>query len=212
MGQQKGSYASVIEAKIKRKGTGNIYFNSDFKGIEATTTGKVLSRLTDSGMLIRISQGVYYYPTQTPFGYTMPSDTEIAKAIARRDLARIYPTGETAANIIGISEQVPMKSVYSTDGAARVIFLTNGRKIIFKRGVPKNFSYKSDTMPIIVSALKAIGQKNVTEDNLETIENLLRKENKPELYKKDIDLAPSWIRKILYPIINNIQKNELAKT
>ena len=77
----------------------------------------------------------------TKFGVLMPDVQEIVKAIARRDNAQVLPTGETAANLLGLSTQVPMNYVYLTSGSARKIMV--GKKTVtFKRCVPKNLSLK----------------------------------------------------------------------
>jgi hypothetical protein len=70
----------------------------------------------------RIAEEVKTYPkVDKELGVLFPSTEEIAKAIARRDKARIVPTGVQALNKLGLSTQVPMKVVYLTDGAARTV-------------------------------------------------------------------------------------------
>ena len=65
-------------------------------------------------------------------------------SIAKRDKARIVPTGVYALNALGFSTQIPMNVVFLTDGAARKIKVGNGQGIVFKRTVAKNLSYKND--------------------------------------------------------------------
>ena len=54
-------------------------------------------------------------------GELQPSAEIIAKAIAGRDRTRLQPSGAYAANLLGLSEQVPMKVVFLTDGPSRLV-------------------------------------------------------------------------------------------
>ena len=53
-----------------------------------------------------LTNGIYLYPKTNRFGIECPSINELAKAIAKRDSARIIPSGMTEANMLGLSEQV----------------------------------------------------------------------------------------------------------
>ena len=91
-------------------------------------------------------------PVRTQYGIAMPSMVQIAEAIAERDHVQILPVGETAENMFGLSEQVPMKAVFLTSGSARPIHV-GGRTIEFKRGVPRHFAYK-DKLSVTLSLAK----------------------------------------------------------
>jgi len=54
-------------------------------------------------------------------GFVYPGANDIAKAIARKDRAKIIPTGSMAMHLLGLSTQVPLKVVYFTDGSPRKI-------------------------------------------------------------------------------------------
>ena len=93
-----------------------------------------------------------------------PSIEQIAETIARRDKARIVPTGIYAMNKLGISIQVPMNVVYLTDGAPRKVSLGNGRSIQFKYTTPKNLSFTNPLAMLVMFALKKIGKDNMADD------------------------------------------------
>jgi hypothetical protein len=84
-----------------------------------------------------------------------------------------------------------------TDGAARKIKIGNGQGIVFKRTVAKNLSYKNDLLMLVVAALKEIGEGNVTTEQLTKIKDLISKEKQEEI-KADLQLAPAWIKKLIY--------------
>ena len=81
----------------------------------------------------------------------------------------------TALNELGLSTQIPMKAIYLTNGTPRTIKLGK-RTIVFKHSVPKMFSYKSKTFPMVVLALKEIGEENITEEINSSLKEVLSKE------------------------------------
>jgi len=207
MGKHVSSIYTLIRDTIIDKGVGKIHFLSDFTDYDPESVRQAFVRLVKDKVVIRLSPGIFLFPLKTRFGVAYPSDYEIAKEIARRDSASVLPAGMTAANMVGLSEQVPMKSMFITDGAARTVNV-NGRTIIFKRGVPKNFAYKSKTMPLIVAGMKAMGKDDITEESLESVRRMLAKEaevNYNDLWD-DAALAPEWIRRILVSILSSIKK------
>ena len=113
----------------------------------------------------RVSRGIYArLKTHDIFGEIQPSTDDIAKAIAKRDKARIIPTGVLALNALGLSTQVPMKAVYLTDGSART--LTIGKRTIkFKKSSPRNFRAIGKISSLVIQALKEIDKDNDDEDS-----------------------------------------------
>lgn len=186
-----------ILKKVKDYKRGKIFFPDNFhKFGSEDAVHKALSRLEEDGELERLAHGIYLYPKQDPqLGKLRPGLEKIAEAIAKRDKAKIIPTGTLAMNKLGLSTQVPLNVVYLTDGSPRSIRVGN-RKIKFKRTVPKNLKAKGKISSLVIQALKEIGKENVTEQQKEKIQELLRKE-KPGHLKHDIKLAPVWIRKIM---------------
>jgi hypothetical protein len=183
--------------KIKKYNRGKIFFPEYFlKFGSSEAVRQALVRLEDDGELVRLAHGIYLYPKTDPqLGVLKPSIEKIAKAIAKRDKAKIMPTGTLAMNKLGLSTQVPLNAVYLTDGSPRSIQVGN-RKIKFKRTVPKNLKAKGEISSLVIQALKEIGKGNVSEQQKEKITEILKKE-KMEYLKHDIKLAPVWIRKIM---------------
>lgn len=157
-------------------------------------------RLKEKEILVRLAHGIYLYPkVDKELGVLFPSTEEIAKAIARRDKARIVPTGVQALNKLGLSTQVPMKVVYLTDGAARTVKVGK-RTITFKKTSPKNLSLKGEISGLAIQALKTIGQNKVDEKTIEKIQAILKNEKKENIIN-DAKLSPAWINKILIQAI-----------
>jgi hypothetical protein len=166
------------------------------------TVKKALQRLEGSGLLVRLAKGIYWYPKKEKELYGVkitgePSLDEIAKAIAKRDKARIVPTGVHALNLLNLSTQVPTNVVYLTDGVARRIKIGTGKGILFKHTSDlKRLAYKSRHLMLIVSAMREIGEGNVYPDELKILKSHFSHITKQE-FETDIKLIPVWIRKIL---------------
>jgi hypothetical protein len=189
-----------IHTKIKYGGRGKIYFSTDFVkcGTPESVT-KALTTLCKKGVLIRISRGIYLYPKFSELlnDFAYPSLDDIAKEIAKRDKARIVPTGVQAQNILGLSTQVPMNVVYLTDGSPRRIKIGAGKGILFKHTSPKNLSFKSDLVMLVVFALKDLGEEKASSEEIEKIKAILSAHETKDNILKDIELSPAWIRKLL---------------
>lgn len=183
--------------KIKKARRGSLFFTEDFLGFgNAKAVSKSLERLAKTSQLTRIARGIYARLQQDPIlGEIKPNTESIAKAIAKRDKARIVPTGSLALNMLGLSTQVPMNVVYLTDGVARKITIGK-RKIIFKKSSPKNLSAIGKISSLCIQALKEIGKDQITEQEKSILISHLAKEEEHRLLH-DMRLAPEWIRIIM---------------
>lgn len=194
-----------IEKKITNSKRGKLFFPGDF-AIFGTPEAIRLSlfRLQKSGLLMRVAHGIYYYPKlDTKYGNIAipPPIEEIAYGIAKRDKIRIVPTGAYALNALGLSTQMPMNIVFITDGAPRCIVVEKCRAILYKHtSETRNLAYKSKLLMLIVSALREIGEGNVTPQQLEIIQSHLANVSEKKL-KTDIQLMPIWVRKLILALL-----------
>ena len=192
---------NTIRTRVVDSGRGTLFFPDSFA--DSGTSDAVRSalvRLCENGVLTRVAQGIYCYPrvdTRWGGGVILPSVEEIAAAIAERDRVRIAPTGTYALYRLGLTTQIPANVVFITDGSPRRVSIGKGRGILFKHtSEMRTFAYQSQLMTLIVTALREIGEGNVTEEQLAALKEHLN--NVPELeYAHDIALAPLWVRKQL---------------
>jgi hypothetical protein len=191
------SVENRIKKKIQDNKRGKIFFPDDFKKNGALAAiHQALKRLEAKGYIIRIAHGIYLFPKKhKTLGVLYPSIDLIAEAIAKRDKARLIPTGIQAVNKLGLSTQIPMNSVYLTDGSPRTISIGK-RKIKFKKASPKLLSTKSDNNILVIQALREVGKENVTIETIDKVYKLLDKTNKEHI-KHDLKLAPNWISQIM---------------
>jgi len=186
-----------IYEKIKRSKRGVVYFPENFSEYGSAGAIRIaLHRLVANNEIKRVAQGIYVRPKISPLvGEVLPSTEEVAKEIAKRDRARIIPTGSYALNALGLSTQVPLKLVLLTDGAPRTVKVGK-RTILFKKTTPRNLAVKGKISALVIQALKAIGNGRVSKEEEKVIIKQLHSENE-KLLKHDIKLAPEWIANIM---------------
>ena len=96
---------------------------------------QALSRLAERGQLIRAGRGVYLQPVVSRFGTRAPSVERAVEALASQRGEIIVPNGAAAANALGLTTQVPVRSVYLTSGRSRT--MTIGKQRIELRHAPR---------------------------------------------------------------------------
>jgi len=186
-----------VEQIINKRKAGSILFSEDFQELHNPGAVKVaLHRLVKRGDLKRLARGMFTKPKYSELvGEVLPSTEAIAMAIARRDKARILPTGSYALHVLGLPTQIPLKLVYLTDGSPRKITIGK-RTIQFKKTTAKNLALKGEISKLVVQALKEIGKNKATEEELSKLMKILKKED-AKILKHDIALAPQWIAEIM---------------
>ena len=197
-----------IESKIQKKGKGNLIFISDFLSeYNYEVTRKALQRLVNNKILIRLAKGIYFYPKQNNLlGIVYPSTEYIAHSIAKRDKARIIPTGSYALYKLGLSTQIPMNIVYLTDGSTRNINIGN-QTIIFKKTSPKNLIGKHILSNLLIQGLKILGQTNISGEINCQLKEIIKSSSEADRVRKNIVNAPVWINKVILQILNEVEND-----
>lgn len=185
-----------VRQKIARSKYGEVFFVSSFPQYDAEYITKLLAIFEKEGLITRIAKGVYVKARKTRFGILYPSAYELVAEIAKRDKAKVIPTGATAANRLGFSTQVPMNTIFLTTGSGRKLKLGN-RTVTLKHGAPKNFAFRGQLMSELVQALRSIGEDNITPENETRIGQLLAEAPETDTLEHDLLLAPVWMRQII---------------
>lgn len=194
--------SSTLRQRIEAMPEDSVLFRSDFPDYHSEFVGGTLAELTNEGVLVKLAQGIYAKPRKSRFGDVLPSVEKIVQAIAKRDNAMIIPSGMTALNVLGLSTQVPMNYTYVTTGSERTVSLKN-QQVMLKRGVPKNFCYTTRLISLMVQALRALKQENVGSEEIHTIRALIAKEPDKKSLAGDVDMMPTWMKRIVKPMLND---------
>lgn len=194
------TYNSIKE-RVELSERGTLFFPDSFSALGSSDAVRsALVRLCKNNILIRVAQGIYYYPridTKWGSGIIPPSIEEIARGIAMRDKVRIAPTGSYAMYQLGLSTQIPANVVFMTDGSQRRISIGKGRGIFFKHSSNMRvFAFQSQLMELIVAAMREIGQDNITDEQITIVNTHLDQVDRDD-YNHDIQLAPIWVRNTL---------------
>jgi len=193
-------YNKVI-SRIYGHGTGWCFTPNDFAAIGSVESVRIsLFRLAKKKIIRRLAKGLYDYPKEhAELGLLSPDPETIAQALAHRDAIRIQPTGAYAANLLGLSEQVPAKIVYLTDGRARRVKLGN-REIRLKSTTHRNMTTAGRISGMIIQALRYIGKDRLTKEHVVLLRKKLSAEDKKCLTKDRLH-APAWMHKVFRQII-----------
>lgn len=96
---------------------------------------QALSRLSERGQLIRAGRGVYLRPIASRFGTRAPSVEQAVEALATPKGEIIVSNGAAAANALGLTTQVPVRSLYLTSGRSRNMHL--GKQVVELQHAPR---------------------------------------------------------------------------
>jgi len=96
---------------------------------------QAFSRLTKEGKLLRVARGAYVAPVSSRFGTRAPAPERVIKALAAQSGEIVVPHGASAANGLGLTQQVPTREVYLTSGRSRKLKL--GRSEVLVKHAPR---------------------------------------------------------------------------
>lgn len=198
------SIDSQIRAAIRKRGRGAVFVPADFLDLGSRdAVDIVLHRLARKGTIRRLARGVYDFPEEHPvLGLLSPSAEAVARALAGRDHTRLQPAGAYAANALGLSEQVPAKAVFLTDGPSRTVKI-GAMTIQLRRTTAKYMAAAGRLSGLLIQALRELGKEHLTAERKEHLKQTLPADKRRELIK-DLRLAPAW----MHPIFRELAERE----
>lgn len=189
--------------RIEARGPGAVVTPTDFADLGAPdAVYQTLSRAVRAGRLRRVARGIYELPRpDADFGVAAPDLEAVIQAVADRSAARIVPTGAHAANVLGLSKQVPMRLTFLTDGPSRKVRL--GRhEIVLRQASPRQLAPAGRMSSTVIQALRWIGRGNIDTALLAKIKRALSPEERGELLV-DRKYAPAWVAEHLTAIADS---------
>jgi hypothetical protein len=191
---------SAVLNRIYGSGRGGVFTPGDFQDLgSATAVRLALMRHTQAGIIRNLARGLYDYPKNDPqLGILSPSIDAVARALSLRHAIRLQPSGGYAANLLGLSDQVPMKVVFLTDGINRRVQIGK-LQIILKRTSPRNMASAGTTSGLVIQALRHLGQRNIDEKVIQKLKQRLSATDKRQLLS-DLRHAPAWVAAVMQQI------------
>lgn len=191
------SINNTVIKRIKGHGRGWVFTPADFKDLGSrTAVALALMRHKRDGTIRQLARGLYDYPRRDPqIGLIAPSVDQIVAALEVRDAVRLQPSGAYAANLLGLSDQVPMKVVFLTDGPTRNLRIGN-RQILLKHTTPRNMATAGRISGTVIQALRWLGRRHVDDRIKSILRKRLDAEDRVQILK-DIPYAPIWIAQVI---------------
>ena len=190
-------YVQTIDNKLISRiyghGRGSVFTPNDFLDLGGRdAVDKALSRLAARGTIRRLTRGVYEYPREHPeLGTLLPDIQKVAKALAGKDRIRLQPAGAYATNLLGLSEQVPAKAVFLTDGPSRTVKIGK-QEIQLRHTTPRNMAAAGRLSGLLMQALRHLGQEHITPQRMAHLKRTLPAKERKQLIR-DLALAPTWM-------------------
>ncbi len=197
MGKHTQSIDSRILGRIRATRSGRAFTPADFLDLgPRTAVDQALSRNARAGRIRKVGRGLYDRPKVHPEIGTLAATTDaLIQAVARRSGLRLQASGARTANALGLSDQVPMRTVYFTNGRQRTI--KAGKSIILlKPAGPRTMAAAGTVSGDVIQALRWMGRRNVGADTVARLKRNLRRTDKAQLLK-GLRHAPAWVADVM---------------
>jgi hypothetical protein len=192
------SITDQIISRIKRRKPGWVFTPRDFLDVGSrAAVDQVLSRLVKQGMVRRLDRGIYDYPKQsTLLGTLSPNPDNIARAMAAGD--DVFPSGAMAANLLGLSTQVPAKPSYLTNAPTRTRRVA-GQTIQLKRARVALLDNIPDHANLALQALSYLGRHNIDDQIISRCARVLTDKDMSGLHQA-MGRIPGWMADTIHKI------------
>ncbi|MDF0664514.1 MAG: DUF6088 family protein [Nitrospira sp.] len=162
---------------------------------------QALSRLVREGRILRVRRGLYAWPRTSALlkRSAVPSPDELAQAWAKKNGLRLVPSGAYAANLLGLTTQVPARITYYTNGRTKTLTLGPYSVRLLNRG-PKTMDVAGRVSALVLQALRYVGKAGVTPEKIARLRSVLHKRDRADLARA-LAHAPAWMKPVLHQII-----------
>jgi uncharacterized protein DUF6088 len=191
------SIAAAILKRIRVRGRGWVFTPKDFLNLGSRhPVDLALARLARDKIIRRLTQGVYDYPrVHKKLGILAPNPDDVAAVLAAKTGSRVQVSGARAANLLGLTDQVPAQLVYLTDGPAHRVKI-GAQTIQLKPARPSRFPGAGTPAGLAIQAIRAVGPSANKDFVVRQLSRALSANDKRQLAKL-IKHAPGWSHKII---------------
>lgn len=197
MGKHTESVDTQVLQQIQSHGPGWVFTPSDFAALGSRTAiATALMRHRVAGTIRLLGRGLYDVPrVHDVLGTLWPAIESVSQALERKDGLRLQPSGVYAANLLGLSEQVPAKVVFLTDGATRTVKV-GPTQISLKRTTPRNVAAAGRLSGLLIQAFRSLGADHITPQRIARLRSSLPADERAKVLQ-DLALAPEWMHTLL---------------
>lgn len=192
--------ADKIMKRVRGKGRGWVFTPKDL--IDFGTRGSIdmaLSRLVQSGAVRRIGRGLYDYPKiHSKLGVLSPDTDKLAQAVSAQSGNKVFASGASSANRLGLSTQIPAKPTYATNGPSRVKKVA-GRSLALKHARAPLIAGATNRANAVLQALSYIGKDNIDADVIRNLAGQLNDRDMKTLSKSRPQI-PGWMGDLVLKI------------
>ncbi|MDI1247744.1 MAG: DUF6088 family protein [Lacunisphaera sp.] len=190
-----------IFRSIRARTNASVFLIKDFSEFgKKPAVGQALARLVKAGTLRRVRQGLYDLPRSHPLiGQTAPDPSAMVQALMKDNGAVWQFTGAYAANLLGLSDQVPAQIVVQTAGASRRVALGN-LTIVFRHAAPRNLFGAGRPAGLVIQALRHLRKIGMSATTLDRLRHQLDAATKADL-KALVSSLPGWMQPLVAQII-----------
>lgn len=188
---------SVLVKNISKKPAGTLMSAQDFSDLAPRNTiDQTLRRLTQRKIIQKVRTGLYYKPIKNPIvGFISPSFDKIVKNYADKFRYKIQISPAKAANMLGLSLQVPAKHVYLSSGPTNKVTL-GGTDVHFKHVSPKKLIGIGTKAGLVIQALYFFGKDGISVGHLDKLRSLISDDDRKQL-SLFLPLMPIWMQKVM---------------
>jgi len=187
------STPSRIARRIRRACNAEVFITGDFLDLDSrSAVDAALSWLTRKGEIRRLARGMYFRPRLNPWlGEVSPSKDAVVLALARRDHTRVRKIDASAANLLGLTEQVPAQVDYLTDGRSRTVKV--GPHVIkFRHVATRTIAPENTIVGMVIAGLRNLGKSKITPEHLRRLQVTIPAKERRHLLD-NLTLAPGWM-------------------
>ena len=211
---KKTSDAVKILNRVRAPQSGQrVYTTEDFIDLgDRHNIEKALSCLVEQNILRRIGRDLYDYPRiskilQRP---APPNISAAIDAIARRDNILILPDGIVAAHNLGLTNAVPARHSYLTDGSTQTLQI-GGQTLKLRHADRWLMAWHNRAGAPVVLALAWLGE-NIAQDPdvVDLLSDHLSPDTKQDLMD-GIKLMPDWMKPIVQQAAGQFFRSEKSR-
>ena len=189
--------AAAIREKLQQLPLVKPFTPALFAGLGSRAAiDQALMRLTCDGIVQRVTRGVYIRPRWSRFGFwAQPSAWEVAQVLAQQEGVTLGIHGAKAAQVLGLSTQVPLQEIFLTTGTARR-FNLGKLEVRLKPVAARKLVAAGTPVGLALAALWYLGKNEVTPATFERLKQRLSPQDFQGLVERQRSM-PGWMSQAL---------------